>query len=145
MRAQDNRAAGFGLLADQRGDRPHRSDQPFLVDFLQSHADDIRTSQPEFDAARPGDFVLVLTRDGLPAGAVVGEPDGDTLRLRLDYVMHAYRDTKLGSWLYTTGKRAFTEAGFRRLVAKPVTDVHARYLRRVGFAEDGHELAVNLG
>jgi len=124
---------------------PIDADQPFLVDFLQSHADDIRTSQPDFDAAHPGDFVLVLTRDGLPAGAVVGEPDGDTLRLRLDYVMHAYRDTKLGSWLYSTGKRAFTDAGFSRLVARPATDVHARYLRRVGFADDGHGLAVNLG
>jgi len=118
--------------------------QPFLVDFLQSHADDIRATQPDFDAARPGDFALVLTRDGLPAGAVVGEPDGDTLRLRLDYVMHAYRDTKLGSWLYTTGRRAFTDAGFSRLVAKPTTDVHTRYLRRVGFTEDGQGLAVNL-
>ncbi|MDQ7992650.1 MAG: hypothetical protein AAGC63_15620 [Propionicimonas sp.] len=124
---------------------PIDTDQPFLVDFLSSHADDIRHTQPEFDAARDGDFVLLLTRDGLPAGAVVGEPDGSTLRLRLDYVMHAYRDTQLGSWLYTTGKRAFTDAGFTRILAGPGTETHARYLRRVGFTDGDHGLAVNLG
>lgn len=123
---------------------PIDPDQPFLVDFLRSHADDIQHTQPDFTDSRPDDFVLLLTRDGLPAGAVVGEPDGSTLRLRLDYVMHAYRDTLLGSWLYTKGKRAFTDAGFTRVVAAPATHSHAKYLRRVGFIEDDYGLAVNL-
>ncbi len=124
---------------------PIAPDEPFLVDFLRSHAGDIAHSQPDFTGPRPDDFVLLLTRAGMPAGAVVGEPDGKTLRLRLDYVMQAYRDTQLGAWLYTRGKRAFTDAGFTRLVAAPATDVHARYLRKVGFTEEGYELAVNLG
>lgn len=123
---------------------PIDADQPFLVDFLSSHADDIHHTQPEFDSAGPGNFVLVLTRDGLPAGAVVGQPDGSTLRLRLDYVMHAYRDTQLGSWLYTTGRRAFTDAGFTRIIAVPRTDSHSRYLRKVGFTDSDQGLAMNL-
>lgn len=118
--------------------------EPFLVDFLRSHAVDIAHTQPDFAGTRPGDFVLLLTRAGMPAGAVIGEPDGKTLRLRLDYVMQAYRDTQLGTWLYTKGKRAFTDAGFNRLVAAPTTEVHSRYLRKVGFADEGYELAVNL-
>ncbi len=124
---------------------PIAPDEPFLVDFLRSHTADIAHSQPDFTGPRQGDFVLLLTRAGMPAGAVVGEPDGRTLRLRLDYVMQAYRDTQLGAWLYTRGRRAFTDAGFTRLVAAPATEVHARYLRKVGFADEGSELVVKLG
>jgi len=127
------------------GTVPIEPDAPFLLDFLRSHADDIASIHPGFDAPAPGDFVLVLLRDGLPAGALVGAPDGRTLRLRLDYVMHAYRDSRIGHWLYGAGTGVFTRAGFTRIVALADSEMSRTYLERVGFARSGDELVLTLG
>jgi hypothetical protein len=81
---------------------PH--DSPFLLDFLHHHLADIRDFQPDFDGdTHESDLCLVLTRDGLPAGVVTGRVDGDDLCLELDYVLRAYRDSRLGQWLYGEG------------------------------------------
>ena len=124
---------------------PIEPDAPFLLDFLRSHAPDIAGIHPSFDAPAPGDFALVLTRDGLPAGALVGTPDGSTLRLRLDYVMHAYRDSRIGTWLYGRGAQVFTGAGFTRIVANADSEMARSYLERVGFVRAGDELSLTLG
>ncbi len=123
---------------------PIEPDAPFLLDFLRSHAADIAGIHPGFDAPASGDFVLVLTRDGLPAGALVGTPEGRTLRLRLDYVMQAYRDSRIGTWLYGRGARVFTSAGFDRIVAPADSELARTYLERMGFVRTGDELAFTL-
>ncbi|MCA0295309.1 MAG: hypothetical protein LCH96_08400 [Actinobacteria bacterium] len=120
---------------------PH---SPFLLDFLRSHASDIHTFHPDFDTPDAGDFALVLTRDGLPAGALVGTPEGSTLRLRLDYVMHAYRDSRIGTWMYGKGSRVFTEAGFDRVVAEPGRPALDSYLLGVGFTQTPDGLVLQL-
>jgi len=123
---------------------PIASDAPFLLDFLRSHDADIRSFQPGFQPPEPGDFSLLLTRDGLPAGALVGTPEDGVLRLQLDYVMHAYRDSRIGNWLYGGGTKVFTDAGFASLVSVPASDAQRTYLLGVGFtATDGH-LVLNL-
>lgn len=127
------------------GTVPIEPDAPFLLDFLHSHAGDIAGIHPHFDVPAPGDFALVLIRDGLPAGALVGTPEGKTLRLRLDYVMHAYRDSRIGHWLYGPGARVFTGAGFERVVALADSEMSERYLERVGFVRSGDELVLALG
>lgn len=123
---------------------PIAPDAPFLLDFLRSHAADIGSFHPGFDAPVDGDVVLLLTRDGLPAGALVGTPDDRTLRVRLDYVMQAYRDSRIGKWLYGAGSKVFTDAGFDRLVADPGTESHRAYLLRVGFTEGPDGLVLQL-
>lgn len=123
---------------------PIEPDAPFLLDFLHSHAADIAGIHPDFEAPAPGDFVLVLIRDGLPAGALVGTPEGSTLRLRLDYVMLAYRDSRIGQWLYGRGARVFTSAGFTRIVARVDSEQSRPYLERVGFVRNGDELTLTL-
>lgn len=124
---------------------PIAADAPFLQDFLRSHAADIAHFHPEFTTPGPDDLVLLLTRNGLPAGVFVGTRDGDTLHLRLDYVMSAYRDSRIGTWLYGRGTTAFTDAGVSRIVAtRPSPDVRS-YLQRVGFAPDGDDLSLTLG
>ena len=72
---------------------------------------------------------------GLPAGALVGHPDGEVLQLRLDYVMSAYRDSRIGQWLYGDGAKALTDAGFTQVVAQPESAALRAYLLRVGFEE----------
>ena len=109
------------------------TDSPFLADFLDHHADDIAQFQPEYEPERAPNFALVLMRDGLPAGAVLGQRDGDTLDVTLDYVLRAYRDSRLGRWLYGPGATVFRRAGIDRLTTTGGSDAHRQYLERVGF------------
>jgi hypothetical protein len=123
---------------------PITPDAPFLLDFLRSHAADIRSFQPGFQPPAAGDFVLVLTRDGMPAGALVGTPEDDALRVRLDYVMHAYRDSRIGNWLYGPGAKVFTDAGFHSLIADPASEALRHYLLGVGFQNRDGQLVLGL-
>lgn len=123
---------------------PIAADAPFLTDFLASHIADIQQSQPDFHAAQPDSFALMLTRDGLPAGALIGERRGSELAVRLDYVMAAYRDSRIGSWLYGAGAGAFTGAGITTVVARPVTDIHRSYLTTAGFTPAGEHMVRSL-
>lgn len=135
--------AEFGSHRDL-GAVPIEAGAPFLQDFLRSHAADIAQFHPGFTAPTADDLVLLLTRNGLPAGAFVGRRDGDTLHLQLDYVMGAYRDSRIGTWLYRHGTKAFTDAGAARIVAEhPSADVRS-YLMRVGFTPSGDDLVLAL-
>jgi hypothetical protein len=115
------------------------ADSPFLADFVRHHTPDIRTFQPDFDPARTADLSIVLMRDGLPAGVVRGDIDDGTLHLTLDYVLKAYRDSRLGQWLFGGGAGVLRAAGVTSVVATGRTDAHRSYLRRMGFVstEDG--------
>ncbi|MGB7963984.1 MAG: hypothetical protein WCF12_13645 [Propionicimonas sp.] len=123
---------------------PSAVDAPFLVDFLRSHTHDISRSHPEFTGTTTANFALILTRDGLPAGVLLGNREGNVLRLQLDYVMHAYRDSRIGSWLYASGSKVFTAAGITRIAANPASEVQRGYLRRVGFTEQPDGYAVSF-
>lgn len=111
-------------------------DSPFLLDFLTHHAGDITHFQPEFDLASTHDFALVLTRDGLPAGVVLGDRDGERLDIALDYVIKPYRDSRIGSWLYGRGSAVFRSAGIAELTSAAGRSTHPGYLTRVGFRYD---------
>jgi hypothetical protein len=120
------------------------TDSPFLADFLGHHADDIAQFQPEYEPERTANFALVLMRDGLPAGAVLGERDGATLEITLDYVLRAYRDSRLGRWLYGPGTAVFRRAGIDRLTTTAGSDAHRQYLERVGFGRDDRQYVRRL-
>jgi hypothetical protein len=119
-----------------------RPDSPYLHDFVRYHLADIHRFQPDFTAptdAADDAFALLLTRDGLPAGLLLGRRHGALLDVDLDYVMAAYRDSRLGRWLYGAGADVFRSEGIESLRARAVTDTHRRYLLRSGFrpAPDG--------
>lgn len=111
-----------------------RADSPFLLDFVEFHIHDICHFQPDF-AMPVGDQVvaMMLTREGLPAGLVIGERDGDTFGIELDYVLREHRDSRLGTWLFGSGSSVFRELGMSRLRADAITASHEKYLRRAGF------------
>jgi hypothetical protein len=111
-----------------------RPDSPFLTDFIEYHAGDIGRFQPDFTMPFGDDVVsLLLTRDGLPAGLLVGHRSGDTLAIDLDYVLREHRDSRIGQWIYGPGADVFRDDGIDRLTATALTVDHERYLRRVGF------------
>lgn len=124
---------------------PIERDAPFLTDFLGAHALEIQTSQPGYHPEPNDRFVRLMTRDGLPAGVLIGEPAGRELIVKLDYVTPAYRDSQIAKWLFGPGARTFTEAGFRRLVAGANTTVHRHYLEFVGFRREGSSYVLDLG
>ncbi|HEX8907421.1 MAG TPA: hypothetical protein VF771_21390 [Longimicrobiaceae bacterium] len=119
----------FRILAVEPGSE-------YLRYFLSVHADDIRRFLPSFDhAPRQGELTLFVLRDLVPAGLFIGEPRGDgCLWVRLDYVIPAYRDFKIGRYLY--GERAdfFREREIETIASPAGHAGHARYLRRMGFA-----------
>ncbi len=111
-----------------------RSDSPFLADFIAFHLIDIHRFQPDFHVPTGDDVVtLLLTRDGLPAGMLIGRRDGSTLTVDLDYVLGPYRDSRLGRWLYGPGAEVFRRDGVTALRSAGTTDAHRKYLERVGF------------
>ncbi len=121
-----------------------RPDSPFLNDFLRYHMDDIRLFQPDFAMPTEDSITLVLTRDGLPAGAVVGHRRDETLELSLDYVLKAYRDSRLGNWLFGPGAGVFRTEGFTRVESEPGTELHESYLERIGFSRSGDRYVLEL-
>lgn len=112
-------------------------DSPFLVDFVAAHRDEIERTQLGFTGLDPRDdtidTAIVLRRDGLPAGVVLGRRHDDVLELVVDYVLPAYRDSRLGRWLYGDGRAVLTGLGVRTVRAAPTSPTHEAYLRRVGF------------
>ena len=122
---------------------PIAIDAPFLADFLRAFHDDIATYVPDFAVADDASAWL-LTREGLPAGVFVGRTDGGTMQADLDYVTPAYRDSRLGSWLYTSGADFLRDRGITRVVARPTTSVHRSYLGHMGFVGDGDAMVRSL-
>ena len=75
---------------------------------------------------------------------VVGRRTGAQLDIDLDYVMSAYRDSRLGNWIYGPGSKVFRSAGIDRLVSKPGNEAHRTYLERVGFVREGDQYVRDL-
>ena len=125
-----------------------RADSPFLADFIAFHLIDIHRFQPDFHVPASDDVVtLLLTRDGLPAGLLIGRRQGSTLTIDLDYVLGPYRDSRLGHWIYGPGAAVFRADGITELRSAGTTDEHRKYLDRVGFRpsptdDDLYELAL---
>ncbi len=113
------------------------ADDPFLVDFLRYHMPDIHRFQPEFElpAAEPSLLAMLLMRDGLPAGALMGTLVDGELDVRLDYVTKPYRDSQLSQWLYGRGSGVLRKMGVERVSSEPGTEPHSSYLARNGFVK----------
>lgn len=122
-----------------------RPDSPYLQRFLEFHASDIRRFQPEFRHDLPEHMrVVLLLRDMVPAGLVVYRPDGDRLKIVLDYAIPEYRDFKLGSYLFSDKASVFEPGS--KLWSPASTPEHAAYLHRMGFdrtAEGEYELTIS--
>jgi hypothetical protein len=111
-----------------------RADSPFLAGFVSYHLRDIHRFQPDFRLPIGNDILtMLLNREGLPVGVLVGRRSGSILTIDLDYVLGPYRDSGIGRWLYGPGLAVFRADGITELRSAGDTDAHRKYLQRVGF------------
>ena len=119
-----------------------RSESRYLLDFLDFYRDDIQGHfQPDFvyqpTEQQVAAFVL---RDMVPAGLFIGEPcDDGTFEVDLDFVIPQYRDFKIGSYVYSPDSALFSDAAPSCVWTTASNADHAKYLRRMGFAECSSE------
>ena len=116
--------------------------------FLVFHESDIARFFPGFSAAAAaklaspvdGGMVLYLLRNMVTAGVFVAHRDAAhpaTLHVDLDYVTKEFRDYRTGRFLFVEQAGFFKEQGVARIVAEAHTDSHAKYLKSVGFEDEG--------
>ncbi len=123
-------------------------DDPFLIDFLGYRLADIHRFQPGFalPSNQGGNSVaLLLMRDGLPAGALLGRQEGTDLHVTLDYVTKPFRDSQISQWLYGKGSGVFRRLGVERVISAPGEDEHSTYLAKAGFTRVGDHFELLLG
>ena len=121
----------------------------YLQAFLTHYEDDIRKFQPEFDHDQEvHNLTAFVLRDLVPAGLLVGtnHPDG-SVDLDLDYAIPAYRDFRMGSWVFSAESGLFPD-GDHTVTARATTEAHARYLAKMGFeridASDEYRIEAGL-
>ncbi len=75
-------------------------------------------------------------RNTVPAGLFVCKViQPSTLEILVDYVTPAYRDFKIGRFLFEEQKDFFKNQGYSKLISKPGNEKHQNYLKKMGFIE----------
>lgn len=122
-----------------------RPDEQYLSYFTELHESGIREYHPELSSApEPGSFNLMVLRDTLPAGLLMGHKEGDTLRLSVDFVSPDFRDFKIGRFIYEQQREFFKREGIRKIIAYTSNEAHAGYFKKMGFAPSGSSLKLEL-
>ncbi len=115
-----------------------RPDSEYLHAFLRYYAVEIERFVPGFrHLGTEGRLTFFVLRDLVPAGLFIGERSGEVLRVALDFVIPQYRDFRTGRYLFADHAEFFRRLGVRVVESDPGSPVHQRYLRRMGFREEG--------
>ena len=115
---------------------PIELDNAYLKEFLKLYREDIRTYFPSFNTEEPGaDTAYFVYYDMDPVGLTMGSRTADgALDVALDYTIPKYRDASVGRFLYP---KLLQEEGFTALEVRNVSDKHEKYLKKVGFQQEG--------
>ena len=121
----------FSVLEVRQGSR-------YLEHFIEHYAEDIRSSfRPDFSFhPRDDRYRAFILRDMVPAGLFICDLDGSEVgRVQLDYAIPAYRDLKVGRFLYSSNSSIFADPRITHLESEPGTAEYNRYLERMGYRE----------
>ena len=113
------------------------SSSAYLRYFLNFYKAEIEKFIPDYRFA-PSDkhLIIFILRDMVPAGLFIGQRNEQgEFRIYLDFVIPDYRDFKIGNYLYYHSG-FFQQQGIRKLMSTPHNEVHAKYLRRMGFRQE---------
>ncbi len=108
----------------------------YLDEFLRFYDEDILVHQPGWNGeVTDTDLTVLVLRDMRPAAAIVGTVGDGMMRLRLDYSIPAFRDYRMGRFLYDANAEFFINKKITTITASAHTKQHARYLNKMGFVE----------
>jgi len=121
----------FSILNTQPQDQ-------YLTHFLDFYREDIRKYYPRFvDKPDHCSVSFYVLRNMATAGLFLGQRvDDQTLQILLDYATPAFRDLKVGRFIYQENEAMFRKWGYRRLLALADNPENIRYLQKMGFSED---------
>ena len=116
-----------------------RNDNKYLQQFIQFHNHEIHKFFPGFDYKPEMNTIsFFVLRNMKVAGVFLAHrEDTDTLHVGLDYVISEYRDFKNGEYIYQHLKSRFVAEGFKLALAPAANPKYIRYLKKLGFKEDG--------
>jgi len=88
----------------------------------------------ENDLEDPQYIKMFILRNTIPAGILISKiKDSKTLEILIDYAVPAYRDFKMGHFLYENQKDFFIAQGYETLISRPGNEKHQDYLKKMGF------------
>lgn len=117
---------------------PALKGSPYLTYFLDFYRKDIGRFYPDFNFRIEDDEIsFYILRDMATAGLFVGKlSDPRTMIIRLDYAIPAYRDMKVGRYLYSDAAKFSGHTDISRLMVYPKDVTNRKYFVAMGFAED---------
>ncbi len=126
-----------------------RGDNYYLKEFLKFYDSDIKKFFPTFKyEPAKNRYSFFILRNMNVAGIFMGrEFTPGTLLITLDYAIPAYRDFKMGKYVFNVYSKKFIEDGYTRLVVYSYNKQHQRYLKKMGFEKkqlNGEEYFVKL-
>lgn len=115
----------------------------YLRHVLRVHGGDILRFQPDFvwDPGLPGQHAFLVQRGDETVGVVLLCVEGDTARVRLDYVSPRFRDFSPGEFVWRRSQ-LLADLGVRRVVTP--TGMVEPYYSRLGFERDGASYVLEL-
>ena len=123
-----------------------KGDDSLVEPFIEHYKADIRRNFPEFSLSENGyTCSYVIVRNMNIAGIfLANDMEDGHLLVDLDYVIPAYRDYKVGHFLFHMNRDLFKQLDINTITALSGTNYHTRYLKRVGFKEISSEAGVKM-
>jgi len=114
-----------------------KSDNKYLIKFLDFYHDDIQKFYPEFEyKPEMNSISFFILRNTLVAGLFLAHTDkNNNLCVGLDYATPEYRDYKNGRFVLNLLRNEFKDKGFTKVVATSSNPQQNSYLKKLGFAE----------
>ncbi|MDO9154990.1 MAG: hypothetical protein Q7U47_14995 [Paludibacter sp.] len=113
----------------------------YLEYFLDFHQSEIKSFFPKFDksvleniAENKKTFSLLLLRNAMVAGILVGIKNNQILYVYLDFVIKEYRDLKPGEFFYKQNISFLKNQGINQIICNTENQYHQKYLQKMGFS-----------
>lgn len=126
------------------------SDDVYLDYFLDFYQKDIQAFFPQFNKSILDNksqplFIMLLLRNAVVAGVVIGIINYDILDLKIDYVAAPFRDLRPGDFIYKKNIELFKQNGVKIIDCETENSAHQKYLKRMGFVrEDENDIFFSL-
>lgn len=113
----------------------------YIKSFFDFYKNDITKYFPDFKFAMAGTTVsFLILRNMVPAGIFVAtEHDTESLDINLDFVMPAYRDFKIGKFIFEDNEKYFKDKGYKKLFCHASNNEQNAYLKKMGFKKVNQE------